>query len=94
MLLQVGLAAAVELLDGGGSRLGGLLGELLAVTDVPLGEEVVLDPDHLVDGLDHGYPLGHGESMVGEDALDEDGLDEAERGADVDVFDVKGVLPS
>lgn len=48
---------------------GGLRGlalgvELLAVADAPLGEEIVLDPDDLADGNDHGGATGHGQGIM------------------------------
>lgn len=67
-------------------------GELLAVADVPLGDEVVLDPDDLADGADKGRLALQAQLGVGHDGVGQDVLDEAQAGAHVDVLDVQGVL--
>lgn len=72
----------------------GTSGELFAVSDAPLGKEVVLDPDDFAQGLDHCDSAGHGEDAVGEDRLGEDVLYHAEGGADVDVLDAEGLASS
>lgn len=66
--------------------------ELGAVLDVPLGHEVVLHPDDLVEGLDEGDFALDVEARVRQDSLVHDVLDEAEARAQVDVFDVEGVF--
>ena len=77
-----------------GDDLGHLVGVLLAVTDAPLGEEVVLDPDDLVEGADEGDLALQRQLRVGHDGLDEDIGDETEEGANVDVLDIEGVHTS
>lgn len=66
--------------------------ELIALLDVPLGHEVVLDPDDLVEGLDEGCLALDVEARVREDGFGHDVLDEAEADSQVDVFDMQGVL--
>lgn len=70
---------------------GHFIGEFLAVADAPFGEEVVLDPDDLVDCAKESDFALEGETGVRHEGLNEDILDVAEACADVDVFDVEFV---
>lgn len=67
---------------------GHLVGELFAVPDVPLGEQVVLDPDDLSDGSDKSHLALQRKVGVGHQGFDEDVVNKAETDAEVDEFDV------
>lgn len=70
---------------------GHFIGVLLAIANPPLGEQIVLDPENLVDGSNERDLASEGDMGVGEECFDEDILDKAHADVGVDEFNVEGM---
>lgn len=68
--------------------------EFVAVPNIPLRKEVILDPKHFPKSFDNGCFLFQLESGMREDSLNQYVLDKAEKDTDVDIFDMKRVFSS
>lgn len=66
-------------------------GKVDAIPDMPLGEQVVLDPDDLAERFDERYLTVHGQPRVGEHGFGHDLLYEAQTDTEMDILHVKGV---
>lgn len=69
-----------------------LLLELVAISNIPFCEKVVLDPEDFPESFDDGGFLFELKPGMGKDSLDKNVLDETQKDTDVNVFDMKRVL--
>jgi len=67
------------------------LGVLFAVVDIPLGKEVVLDPDDLAKGLNDGNLAGDVETRVRQNSLGQHVLNNCQSSTNMNIFDMQRV---